>query len=178
MSIVVRGVLTWLILALVGLVGLSPTASAESAWGLDRDGKTLGTPAARWNIESSAVFNRLERIKFRVNLERVAKGKTRLFFRARMAERPRWALKAIARRPESGTQNRLWLWPDTSERQRVRCPGMDSRWIAGKEGHVVLRIPHTCLDGPHAWEGFRYGTFRGDAVKDRTRHGVAMEAGP
>jgi len=158
--------------ATLGTAGAA-VAAGESVWGRDRDG-AMPTPAAAWNIKVSSAAVGPQRIRFRVKLERVRRGKSQVHVAAKMAGDPRWSIEVTARWPKAGHQrHQLYVRQENSQRDRVRCRGMESRWDTGRRGHVWIRIPTTCLDGPHGWNNIRIQTRHrvdGD-FEDRQRLG-------
>jgi hypothetical protein len=182
MSGAVRRVAVVLALTIIA-VGLSTsTSSAESMrW---RDWDAFGRPAPAWNIKFGSVANRAEALKFRVRVERVRRGKTKVNVRAKMLTEPDWHVDAVARWPKDGDpRHRLFVWKDKSEREPLRCPAMTSRWETGHHGQVMIRIPHSCTDGPRAWHNFRFATLAtlvdeyGVDYRDRLPMGDILQPG-
>ena len=168
----IGAVLALVMVATLGTAG-SAAAAGERAKFRDWDG-AMATPPAAWNIKVSSAAVGPHRVRFKTKLERVRRGKSQVYVAAKMAGDPRWRIEVTARWPESGHQrHQLYVQQDTSPRERVRCRGMESRWDTGRRGYVWIRIPTTCLDGPHGWNNIRIQTRHrvdGDFV-DRQRLG-------
>ena len=169
-------VLTALLTTVALLMGSAPAAHAET--GSFTDPSDPGV-AHTFDIRSTRVANGDDALVFTVTIER-PRRRTHVFVRTQMNDEPGWLLDALAWRNRDGDVNRLFLWPNTQDRDRIRCPRMTSSWTSG--GRVRIRIPNSCIYGPRPWRGFRSGTYSGDAYPshfvDDSRSRESLELSP
>jgi hypothetical protein len=151
------------LVALVGVVGLCGPAAADVR-SFPGDDTSWDVPA-KYDIERVRVSNGDHHLGFKVRLERVRPHGMRVFVRWHMADEPGWVFEATTGFRQGKKVSRLYVWPNTEQRNRVRCSHATYKWRPGADGTVRLTFPEKCIYGLRTFDDFEVMTIPNGTVE-------------